>query len=49
MCELTGEAAGSLEKKQKERYGGKAEYEAWVGSSWAGPVLPKKEEQKKEE
>ena len=35
------EAAGGLEKKQKGKYGGTAQYEEWVKGSWAGPVLAK--------
>lgn len=36
------EAAGGLEKKQKEKYGSEPAYDAWVASTWAGPVLAKK-------
>jgi len=36
---LAGEATAGLEKKQRERYGGTPEYEAWVTSSWAGPMV----------
>lgn len=39
MFVLAGEAAVGLEKKQKEKYGGTAEYEAWVRVSWSGPML----------
>ena len=35
---LAGEAAAGLEKKQREKYGGTPEYEAWIKTSWAGPV-----------
>ena len=43
MFLLAGEASVGLEKKQKEKYGGTPEYEAWVKGSWAGPVFdPKK-------
>lgn len=38
---LAGEATAGLEKKQKEKYGGTPEYEAWVKSSWSGPMLGK--------
>ena len=37
-----GEAAVGLEKKQKEKYGGTAEYEAWCKTSWAGPQFDPK-------
>ena len=36
---LAGEATAGLEKKQKEKYGGTPEYEAWIKGSWAGPML----------
>ena len=36
---LAGEATAGLEKKQKEKYGGDARYEAWVKRTWAGPML----------
>ena len=36
---LAGEATAGLEVKQKEKYGGTPEYEAWVASSWAGPMI----------
>ena len=36
---LAGEATAGLEKKQREKYGGSPEYEAWVASSWSGPML----------
>lgn len=39
MFVLAGEASVGLEKKQKEKYGGKPEYEAWVKGSWSGPML----------
>lgn len=39
MGVLAGEAAVGLEKKQKEKHGGKPEYEAWVRGSWSGPML----------
>lgn len=37
---LAGEAAGGLEKKQREKYGGSAKYQEWVATSWAGPIFP---------
>jgi steroid 5-alpha reductase family enzyme len=37
------EAAGGLEKKQRAKYAGRAEYEEWIKGSWAGPVLAKAE------
>ena len=37
---LAGEATAGLEKKQRDKYGGSAEYEAWVARSWAGPMMP---------
>lgn len=36
---LAGEATAGLEKKQKEKYGGTPEYEAWIKTSWAGPMI----------
>ena len=43
MFVLAGEASVGLEKKQKAKYGGQPEYEAWLKGSWAGPVFdPKK-------
>lgn len=33
-------AATGLEKKQKEIYGDKPEYQSWIKYSWAGPTLP---------
>ena len=36
---LAGEATAGLEKKQKEKYGGTPEYDAWVARSWSGPML----------
>jgi len=45
MFVLAGEASVGLEKKQRAKYGGQPEYEAWVKGSWAGPVFdPKKGE-----
>ena len=42
---LAGEASVGLERKQRAKYGGQPEYEAWVKGSWAGPVFdPKKAE-----
>lgn len=40
---LAGEATAGLEKKQREKYGGRApdyEYEAWLARTWAGPMMP---------
>ena len=37
---LAGEATAGLEKKQRAKYGGDPKYEAWVKSSWAGPMIP---------
>ena len=37
-------AAGGLEKKQKEKHGGSAEYDEWIRQSWPGPVLAKSAE-----
>ena len=34
---LVGATTG-LEKKQKEKYGGTLEYEAWIKTSWLGPM-----------
>lgn len=39
---LAGAATG-LEKKQREKYGRSAEYEAWLAGSWAGPTIKRKE------
>ena len=36
-------AATSLEKKQKEKYGGTLEYKEWVKRSWAGITIKKKD------
>eukprot|EP00966_Prymnesium_polylepis_P241254 5579085-Prymnesium_polylepis.1 len=36
---LAGEATAGLERKQKDRYGGTPEYDAWVKGSWSGPMF----------
>eukprot|EP00536_Pseudo-nitzschia_multiseries_P003232 jgi/Psemu1/64040/estExt_Genemark1.C_480051 len=38
---LAVDATAGLEKKQRAKYGGTPEYEAWVKSSWSGPMLGK--------
>eukprot|EP00532_Pseudo-nitzschia_australis_P009392 CAMPEP_0168179152 /NCGR_PEP_ID=MMETSP0139_2-20121125/9653_1 /TAXON_ID=44445 /ORGANISM="Pseudo-nitzschia australis, Strain 10249 10 AB" /LENGTH=367 /DNA_ID=CAMNT_0008098887 /DNA_START=83 /DNA_END=1186 /DNA_ORIENTATION=- len=35
------DATAGLEKKQREKYGGTPEYEAWVKTSWSGPMAGK--------
>jgi len=35
------DATAGLEKKQREKYGGTPEYEAWVKTSWSGPTFGK--------
>lgn len=38
---LGAETTAGLEKKQREKYGGTPEYEAWVKTSWSGPLAGK--------
>ena len=41
MCPFHGgQATAGLEKKQSAKYAGDPKYEAWVKSSWAGPMIP---------